>query len=38
MLTDQKFQPKEIHERAGEAVFPHRIRGESSNSRGDQGV
>ena len=43
MLTDQKFQPKGIRERAREAIYPiqpypHRIRGESSNSGGDQGV
>ena len=43
MLTDQKFQLEGIRERAGEAIYPiqlhhHRIRGESSNSGGDQGV
>ena len=29
------FKPKGISERAREVVFPHRIRGESSKSRGD---
>ena len=43
MLTDQKFQPEGIRERAGEDIYPiqlypHQIRGESSNSGGDQGV
>ena len=40
MLTDQKFQPEGIRERARETIrlYPHRIRGESSNSGGDQGV
>ena len=43
MLTDQKYQPEGICERAREAIYPiqlypHRICGESSNSRGDQGV
>ena len=43
MLTYQNFQPEGIRERAGEGIYPiqlypHRIRGESSNSGGDQGV
>ena len=43
MLRDQKFQPEGLRETAGEAIYPiqlypHRIRGESSNSGGDQGV
>ena len=38
MPTDQKFQMEGIRERAGEAIFPRRIRGESSISRGDYGV
>ena len=43
MLIDQKFQPEGICERAGEAIYPiqlypYQIRGESSNSGGDQGV
>ena len=43
MLTDQKFQPEGIRERAGEAIYPiqlypHQIHGESLNLGGDQGV
>ena len=39
----KSFKLEGIRERAGEAVdpiqlYPHRIHGESSNSRGDQGV